>query len=110
MDDYIYDGEPHALDKDFAYMLKRVEDTSRENVHEITLSFLNKYAEYLYQNDKETVIEYLMNAFQGMLAFDKMPPETSLTYRPPHLVSAIAQFGTIAFKFPRSNEDTLVTP
>jgi hypothetical protein len=52
MDNYILDGEPHALNKEIGYFLTKVEDTSRENIYEMSVSFLRKYAEYLYQNDK----------------------------------------------------------
>jgi len=110
MDNYILDGEPHALDKKTAYILQKIEDTSRENVHEMTVSFLRKYAEYLYQNDKEKVMEYLMKIFENMLDFDKTPKGTSLIYRPPHIASSLSQYGTLAFKFVRAKEDTLVDP
>jgi hypothetical protein len=55
-------------------------------------------------------MEYLMKAFEGMLAFDKTPKDTSLIYRPPHIASYLCQYGTLAFKFARAKEDNLVDP
>lgn len=111
MEDYIYDGELHALNSKWAYILKKYEDDTYDfNMNSECLDLYRKYAEYLYACDKEKVIEYLMKIFQHHLTFKETTPGTQLVFRPPQSLGPLAQFATLALKFERSKNDTLVTP
>lgn len=110
MEDYIFDGEPHALNKELAYILKKIHPERKDfDLKEECMSIYRKYAEYLYANDKDEVIEYLMKVFNHHLTFEEDVPGTSMVMRPPHMVSVLAQYGSLALKFKRVSEDTLVT-
>lgn len=109
MEGYIFDGEPHALNEEFAYILEKV-DPNKEgfNIKEECIKFYRKYSEYLLTNDKEKVIELMMRVFEHHLTFDEEVPDTSWTYRPPYLCGPVELYGTFALKFKRAPEDTLV--
>lgn len=110
MEDYIYDSEPHALDDKLAYILKKVDPyTKGFDLKDEVMAMYKKYAEYLMANDKEKALEYMMKVFQHYVDFEQAPENTSLVYRAPHTVSPLAQYGSLALKFERAKEDTLVT-
>jgi hypothetical protein len=101
MDKYIFDGEPHALDKEYGYIITRIyeKETDQENLQDQIHIHVKKFAEYLYQNDKERTIECLLDG----LSYN----DYEVIYRPAHIVSVLAQFSTLAIKFKRSKNDNL---
>lgn len=109
MEDYIFDGEPHALDKNWAYILKKIHE-EKIDLKEEMRELYKKYAQYLVDCDKEKAVEYLMKVFQHELDFDRSAEDTSFIYRPPYMSGVLAQFATLALKFKRAKEDTLGTP
>ena len=111
MEEYIFDGEPHAIDSKLAYILKKVDPSEKEfDMEQEFMDMYRKYAEYLYESDKEKVIQYLMKIFNHYVTFDESVPDTTRIYRPPHMSNALSQYATMALKFNRSEKDTLVTP
>lgn len=107
MEKYIFDAEPHALDKETGYILKKIDSSklTNEYMKEEILELYKKYAQYLIACDKEKATEYIMKIFEQLDGF-----EEGIVYRPPHMVGPLAQYGTLAFKFKRALDDTLVNP
>lgn len=100
MDKYIFDGEPHALNSEYGYIIKRIhEPFEHEKLNDYVIIHLKKFAEYLYANDKERTIQCLLNGWSY--------EDYEVIYRPAHIVSALAQFSTLAIKFKRSKNDNL---
>lgn len=111
MEDYIYDSEPHAIDAELAYILKKIDPSKKElDMKSEILAMYKKYAEYLLACDKEKALEYIMKVFQHYVDFEEAPDGANVIYRPPHMVGPLAQYGSLALKFQRAKEDTLVTP
>ena len=109
MQDYNFDGEIHALSKDWAYAIKKVDGFSiyknDSKFTDLRDEFYKKYAEYLYSFDKDKVIEILLNYLCGFVFHT--PEEFSLIYKPPYNITSLEQIGTFAIKFKRSKEDNL---
>ena len=109
MQDYNFDGEIHALSKDWSYAIKSVGQFNfNENdstFTELRDEFYKKYAEYLYSFDKKKVLEILINYLCGFVFHT--PEDFSIIYRPPWEFDALSQNGTFAIKFKRSKEDNL---
>ena len=111
MEEYIFDGEPHALNEKLGYILTKLDTSDKElELKEEVLKTYKKYAEYLIACDREKAIEYIIRSFRHFLDFDQTPEDTSLVYRPPHVVGPLAQYGTLSLKFKRAPNDTLVNP
>jgi len=116
MEDYIFDGEAHALSKDYGYIAKIIHEEAFENtLTEYVNEQLVKYCDYIYANDKEKVIKYLFEVFKGQVVSGSTDENFKLIYRPPHIVSSMAQhmvsslaeFSTLAWKFKRAEKDNL---
>ena len=111
MRDVIFDGEPHALSKDYGYIANIIHgevDTSK--LSEYSYEQLIKYCEYIYLNDKENVIGYLISMFKDKVFIGSTDKNLQLIFRPPHMASCLAQFATLALKFKRAEEDNLGEP
>jgi hypothetical protein len=107
MENHIDDGELHALSDDYGYALKLfLEDPSiHENssrMTELRDDFAKKYADYLYQFDKEKVIRILMEYL--VLSYNE---DIQFIFRPAYMVSSLAQNASFAMKFKRSQNDNL---
>jgi len=101
MDKYNFDGEPHALNSEYGYIIKRIyeEEVDHDSLHDQIQIHLKKFAEYLYANDKERTVQCMLNGWSY--------EDYEVIYRPAHIVSALAQFSTLAIKFKRSKNDNL---
>jgi len=104
--DYIFDGEVHALDKELAYIIKKIEgwpdDTGLEQ--EVRKLYCS-YAKYLFQNDEEKAIDCITNWIIEKEMFNN--EDATVVVTPPWIVGALHQHGTIGMKFTRSPNDNL---
>lgn len=108
MEDYIYDGQPHALSHDWGYIIIKFDCfISESDLQGKALQLYRKYAEYLYDFDKEAVIDYLTRILKEEDASINSYDDFNLIYRPPIFSDVLAQSGTLAIKFRRLKEDTL---
>lgn len=110
MEQYISDGEPHALDKENGYILKKTDPLiKREEIREEIISLYEKYAHYVVDKDKESAIKYIMDLFKSLLdqEFIKTPENTRVIYRAPDVVSPLGLYGTVCVMFKRSENDGL---
>ncbi len=114
MNDTIFDGECHAISDDYGYIAARVipgENCCDELklLQKATDKQLAKYAEYLVNQDKEKAIDLLTDLFRSQVMTRCTPEDYQLIHRPPWIVSALAQYGTLVLKFKRSKKDNLGT-
>jgi hypothetical protein len=107
--DPIFDGECHALSKKYGYVAKKLlgESAQKLDMDDIE-ELLLQYAEYLYENDKERVIEYLLSIFRTQVRHQSTDENYQVIYRPSWIISALSQFGTLCLKFERAEKDNLV--
>jgi len=115
LNNYIADENIHTLSKDFGYILKEFDEIELINttsIHEISIEFIRKYAEYIYEFDKEKVIEILVNKFSPTIN-GCMPEEVQLIYRPQMKSDSLKIDGvllnkaSLALKFKRAKNDNL---
>jgi hypothetical protein len=104
----IFDGECHAIpdSEEYAYIAHKVGNDEKEIQKKIEQQ-IEKFAEYLYENDKDEVISLLTDVFRAQIMCGCTPERYQIIHRPPWVVGALAQYGTIALKFKRSEEDDL---
>lgn len=108
MEDTIFDGEAHVLSEKFGYIADKVREIENiSGLQEIIDEQLETYAEYLFENDKERVIEYLLSIFRMQVMRQCSDDHYQVIYRPPHMVSCLAQYGTLCLKFQRAENDNL---
>lgn len=111
IEEIVFDGEVHALSKDYAYISKRVYETEcQKNLMEHVNEHLIKYCEYLYLNDKDKVINYLMSIFSKQVYNFCTDKNYKVIFTPPYLSSCLAQFATLSLKFERVKNDNLGNP
>lgn len=101
------DGEIHALDERFAYILIKVTVEWQKNKL-CTLDYYKrilskKYAEYLINFNKEAVLKILID----YIMFSPTYETHTFIYLPSYYFSCIADFSSIALKFPRAEKDNL---
>lgn len=109
-----FDGECHAVpgSKEFGYIAARVDAVAdtHENLKHLQTKVeeqLKKYSEYLVNQYKEKAIDILTDVFRAQVRCGCTPEDYQLIHRPPWVVSAIAQYGTLVLKFKRSEKDIL---
>lgn len=108
MEDPIFDGKCHALSKYFGYIAKRFHGAFGEKLEDHDIEeHLIEFCEYLFKNDKNKVISYLMQIFTDQVKKGKTDENYSLILRPPWVISCLAQEGTLALKFKRAEGDGL---
>lgn len=105
----IFDGECHSFSKKGGYIAKKliedfVQNLDMNDVEELII----KYAEYLYENDKERVIQYLLKIFTTQVRHHITDENYQVIYRPAWIVSCLSQPGTLCLKFERAKKDNLV--
>lgn len=108
MDEVIFDGEAHALSEKYGYIADLVDQL--ENVSELQGMIdeqLKVYANYLLENDKDRVIEYLTSILRMQVMRQCTDENYQVIYRPPHMVSCLSQHGTLCLKFQRAEKDNL---
>ena len=114
MENPIFDGECHAVpdSKEYGYIAARIDSLSQFNDELKQLQRnvdmqLRKYSEYLVNHDKEKSIELLTDIFRSQVICGYTPEDYKIIHRPPWIVSALAQYGTLVIKFKRSKKDNL---
>ncbi len=108
MIDPIFDEEVHVLSKEYGYIAKKIHEPKPENtLHELIDIQLLKFCEYLYLNDKEKVIDYLMQIFRLQVFHCSTDENFQIIYRPPYMASCLQQYATLCLKFKRSEKDNL---
>lgn len=108
MEDTIFDGEPHPLSEKYGYIAHRIHGNLEEsNLCQYVEKSLEKYCNYLYENDKERVLKYLMEVLMFQVFQSNTPEHYQVIFRPPYMVSALAQYATLCLKFERAKKDTL---
>jgi hypothetical protein len=115
MHNYIMDGEIHWIDENYAYIIKEVgemlliayeengEPSDFTNIYE---DFLRKYANYLYEVDKEKCINMMMERLsQWGLHGPNLPEDVQMVFRPSYMLDSVESKSTMALKFERSDND-----
>lgn len=115
MNDTIFDGECHPISPEYGYIASLVipKETCCDELKELqaqTEKHLTKYAEYLVNQNKEKAIDLLTDLFRSQVMCGCTPEDYQLIHRPPWIVSALAQYGTLVLKFKRSKKDNLDEP
>lgn len=111
MNELIYDENPHALSKEEAYILKRIDPYHEEFcLKDECRKIYKKYSEYIYSCDKEKALECIMKVLCDDFNFNESDLDRKFIYRSPEQVSPLALYGTLALKFKRCKNDTLVDP
>jgi hypothetical protein len=107
MDDTNFDGECHALTEKHGYIAKRIScQTDATSGRKCIDELFKKYAEYLYENDREKTINYLISLLKGEIRAD-LGDDFQLIHQPFWLICSLAQYGTLGMKFKRSKHDNL---
>jgi|SRR3974390_1907921 len=112
MDDYpIFDGECHAIpgSTEYGYIAHKV-TAELADLQERIEQEVGKYAEYLYAYDKEEVLEILKDVMRAQIRCVCTPERYQIVHRPPWVVGALAQYGTVCLKFKRAKKDNLDEP
>lgn len=109
--EYQIDGEIHALSNDWAYLIKKIKEFNinidHTEIQEAQREFYKKYAEYIYNFNKEKAIEMILEKLTTCNLLGYTPDDHQFIYRPPEVMDCLAQFGTIALKFRRAQKDNL---
>jgi hypothetical protein len=90
------DGQIHFLNDDFGYILKRIDSSSLDNLLTAHSQMIEEYAKYLMKHESEKALEILC----GHLLYDYQE-DFQLNYRPPWVVSSLAQNAIVTLKFKR---------
>lgn len=108
MNDTKFDGECHAIpgSEHYGYVANRVED-SIEELREITDRQLEKYAEYICKYDRKEAIRIVSEVMKKQVLLGFTPENYQIIHRPPWIVGAMAQYGTVCIKFKRVQGDEL---
>ncbi len=110
MHNYIFDGEIHALSKEWAYIIKRIDDLIDDNetlkIRELHHDFCKKYSEYLSNFDKD---EISYRHPKGLKPSNGLEGNeyVQFRYQPPWKVESLYQHATFAIKFKRVKNDNL---
>lgn len=103
--DYRYDGEVHSLSEDLAYACEKIEEKGIEQLSDLTKKYLRKYAEYLYEFDKEQVLGIVMGHFSPN-EYGHTSENIEFIFRPA-MPDHLGQPATFAMKFKRVENDNL---
>ncbi len=108
MENPIFDGEIHILSKEYGYISKEIEINSLEAestaLCELQSSFLKKYAQYIYDFEKEKALDIIFNKLIDSIFSNE---DFMFIYRPPHIASILSQNSIFSLKFKRSKNDNL---
>ena len=109
MNDTIFDGKAHVLGEKYGYIAEIIhENLHHSNIHQYVEKLLEEYCNYLYENDKEIVIKYLIEVLMSQVFQFNTPEHYQVIFRPPHVISCLAQYATLCLKFKRAEKDNLV--
>jgi hypothetical protein len=99
----ILDGKCHPLDDKLGYIGRRIDPASSINqMEKVKDEIISEYITYLLRND----LEFCVNVIKEYLLF-RCNESDKFIYRPPYLLGALAQTGSLAYKFQRSENDGL---
>lgn len=108
MEDIICDGEVHAISQDYGYICNRIfEKLDKETLSDYVNQQLIKFIDYLYINDKEKIVDYLINIFNYQVIHNIKDENYDVIFRPEIMSNSLAQFSTLALKFKRAENDNL---
>ncbi len=105
MEEIIFDGETHVLNENFGYIALKLDED--EKLSDYVNKELIKYANYLYENDKDKVMEFIMEKLCSQVFIGSTPEDYQLIFRPSYLIGVLAQFSTLCLKFKRAEIDNL---
>jgi hypothetical protein len=102
------DGEIHALSENYAYILTTCdEDFTHEEIDALLREHAEKYALYLYENDKEKVLKMITNSLMpGILNGYYTDTEVCVVLRP-KIYDKLNQKSSLVLKFKRAKNDNL---
>jgi hypothetical protein len=104
MNDYMFDGKPHVLDKNTGYISVKFEETlSFFEVDCIKTNLIKEYIKYLIKYDPDKCIEILLPNF----LYNFHDKDFSLVHKPAWITSMLAQNATLSIKFKRAQKDGL---
>lgn len=104
----IFDGEPHILSESYGYIANKVHDKDCcSDVHKHIEKQIRKYCEYLYENNKEKTIDYLMQVLMRQVDCCSTDEDFKIIFRPAYLSGCLSLYGTVAIKFKRAENDNL---
>jgi hypothetical protein len=105
IDEYIDDGKPHILSKEFGYILNKLDyNNNFFKVEKIRSNLIKEWIKYKIKTDDENIINILLMHFSfSESSYD----EFSISYRPPWIVGVLKQMGMIFLKFKRYENDGL---
>lgn len=109
MSDIKNDGEIHPLSEEFAYISEYVERSNCcfQEISRLQKKFLKKYADYLYEFNKEKAIEMILENIENYHFLGASESDFQMIYRPPYIVSSLATRGCVGLKFKRSKNDKI---
>lgn len=108
MKDPIFDGEIHIIDEKYAYMTERIDKSlDEEHLYKKMDNFIFKYAEYLYENDKDKVMNYLIKSLTQEVGLSCTPEDYKIIFKP-YINDRLNQFATLTLKFIRAVKDNLI--
>lgn len=108
MNDPIFDGEPHILSDEQGYIAHRIDAyCSIRDINNHVKKLANSYATYIYENDRKRAIECLSEMLEIQMCTCNTDSNYSLTLKPAHMVSWLAEFAIIFIKFERLDNDNL---
>src|ERR1700677_855635 len=98
MNNPIEDGQIHILSDKYAYIIKKIEP-NLESMAKAQEEMLKKYCEYLVDSDRDKVIQILLEKFSQNGILGNTPEDYQFSYRPPHIVGSLSQYGSFSMKF-----------
>lgn len=110
MEPYKFDSEIHALSKDYAYIMTKINVENFEDSTKLTdeqYNFAEKYIDYLIAYDKEKIRNILLKRVMPNINGCVVDEDCTFIYRPPCNADKSSKIGTLALKFKRAEKDNL---
>lgn len=103
-----FDGKCHVIPEAPTYgYIANIVGTDVKELNELIEKQIKEFARYLYKYDQEEVIRILTDLMRCQIATGHTPERYQSVHRPPWIVGALAQCGTITLKFKRAEKDDL---
>lgn len=111
-DEYIDDGKIHPASREYAYILKFLDqdiifDCENQILNNFIENSLKEYAEYLIQFEREKILEIIIQHFRPIGIGMHTDENITFGYRPIWNVKDLNQKANLYFKFKRSQNDNL---
>ena len=109
MDEMENYGKIHAISSDCGGIMECVDSgqCSFQQIKEYQEKFLKKYAEYLYDCNKEKSVNMIYENLWKYHFMGASCDDFTFIYQPPWIVGVLAQRGRVALKFKREKNDNL---